>query len=260
MARGHRASGGRFGADFSYQDWASAGFRFDEPDAGGPDDEDDAAPDVAVYHEPDEALDEQDHRLPSRPERRQEEMPERGWEDLPEHGLGDPPNRIDLDGYRARLFGGPGASLYGDPGVPRQNDWNSDQLPAVSATAEWEEPVRPEPIAETGSMVRPYTKTGGRTRSDYDLAIEALVSTSDRGRLPEAAVLPEHRSICGLCLDTRSVAEVAAHLRLPLGVARVLIGDMAGMGLVLIHQSGMVVGDRPSIEFMERVLSGLRRL
>jgi hypothetical protein len=73
-------------------------------------------------------------------------------------------------------------------------------------------------------------------------------------------VLPEHRSIAGLCLDTRSVAEVAAHLRLPLGVARVLIGDMAGMGLVLIHQSGMVVGDRPSIEFMERVLSGLRRL
>ncbi|ALG06003.1 DUF742 domain-containing protein [Kibdelosporangium phytohabitans] len=260
MARGHRASGGRFGADFSYQDWASAGFRFDEPDAGGPDDDDDAAPDVAVYHEPDEALDEQDHRLPSRPERRQEEMPERGWEDLPEHGLGDPPNRIDLDGYRARLFGGPGASLYGDPGVPRQNDWNSDQLPAVPAATEWEEPVRAEPIAETGSLVRPYTKTGGRTRSDYDLAIEALVSTSDRGRLPEAAVLPEHRSICGLCLDTRSVAEVAAHLRLPLGVARVLIGDMAGMGLVLIHQSGMVVGDRPSIEFMERVLSGLRRL
>ena len=86
------------------------------------------------------------------------------------------------------------------------------------------------------------------------------MSTSDRGKAPDAAVLPEHRSICGLCLDTRSVAEVAAHLRLPLGVARVLIGDMAGMGLVLIHQSGMVVGDRPSIEFMERVLSGLRRL
>jgi hypothetical protein len=113
---------------------------------------------------------------------------------------------------------------------------------------------------ETGSLVRPYTRTGGRTRSDYDLAIEALVSTSERGKAPDAAVLPEHRSICGLCLDTRSVAEVAAHLRLPLGVARVLIGDMAGMGLVLIHQSGMVVGDRPSIEFMERVLSGLRRL
>jgi hypothetical protein len=29
--------------------------------------------------------------------------------------------------------------------------------------------------------------------------------------------------------------------------------------MVACH-SGMVVGDRPSIEFMERVLSGLRRL
>lgn len=195
-------------------------------------------------------------------------MPERGWEDLPEHG--DAPNRFDVDGLGARLFGGPSATLYGDPGIPSQTDWDSKEIPSVLTGAAMEASsgngvhgggeIEYAGAAETGSMVRPYTKTGGRTRSDYDLAIEALVSTSERGRSPDAAVRPEHRSICGLCLDTRSVAEVAAHLRLPLGVARVLIGDMAGMGLVLIHQSGMVVGDRPSIEFMERVLSGLRRL
>jgi hypothetical protein len=228
--------------------------------------------------------------------RRVEEMPEKGWEDLPEHDVGDAPNRFDVDGFRARLFGGPGATLYGDSGIPAQSAWDSKEIPTVSGRDPGRDDLRdsgphrgfidsgvhhsgldsgmfagedflgggdgrggPAPH-ETGSLVRPYTKTGGRTRSDYDLAIEALVSTSERGKAPDAAVLPEHRSICGLCLDTRSVAEVAAHLRLPLGVARVLIGDMAGMGLVLIHQSGMVVGDRPSIEFMERVLSGLRRL
>jgi len=221
---------------------------------------------------------------------------EKGWEDLPEHDVGEAPNRFDVDGFRARLFGGPGATLYGDSGIPAQSTWDSKEIPTVGgrdisdsgvrhsgahsgfhsgihsgihASGAWgaEEFLGGDPgrgggsgAAETGSLVRPYTRTGGRTRSDYDLAIEALVSTSDRGKVPDAAVLPEHRSICGLCLDTRSVAEVAAHLRLPLGVARVLIGDMAGMGLVLIHQSGMVVGDRPSIEFMERVLSGLRRL
>jgi hypothetical protein len=216
-------------------------------------------------------------------------MPEKGWEDLPEHDVGEAPNRFDVDGFRARLFGGPGATLYGDSGIPAQSTWDSKEIPTVGrdgisdsgahhsgahsgvySSGSWQseeflgagDPGRgggPAPH-ETGSLVRPYTRTGGRTRSDYDLAIEALVSTSERGKAPDAAVLPEHRSICGLCLDTRSVAEVAAHLRLPLGVARVLIGDMAGMGLVLIHQSGMVVGDRPSIEFMERVLSGLRRL
>jgi Protein of unknown function (DUF742) len=216
-------------------------------------------------------------------------MPEKGWEDLPEHDVGEAPNRFDVDGFRARLFGGPGATLYGDSGIPAQSTWDSKEIPTVGrdgisdsgvrnsgahsgvySSGAWgaEEFIGAEAgrgggaaaAHETGSLVRPYTRTGGRTRSDYDLAIEALVSTSDRGKAPDAAVLPEHRSICGLCLDTRSVAEVAAHLRLPLGVARVLIGDMAGMGLVLIHQSGMVVGDRPSIEFMERVLSGLRRL
>jgi hypothetical protein len=216
-------------------------------------------------------------------------MPEKGWEDLPEHDVGEAPNRFDVDGFRARLFGGPGATLYGDSGIPAQSNWDSKEIPTVGregisdsgvrhsgahsgvySSGAWQaeeflgaaDPGRGGGAAaqETGSLVRPYTRTGGRTRSDYDLAIEALVSTSERGKAPDAAVLPEHRSICGLCLDTRSVAEVAAHLRLPLGVARVLIGDMAGMGLVLIHQSGMVVGDRPSIEFMERVLSGLRRL
>jgi Protein of unknown function (DUF742) len=195
-------------------------------------------------------------------------MPDNGWQDLPEHS--DAPHRFDVDGLGARLFGGPSATLYGDPGIPSQLDWDSREIPTVlTGTSEtsgsfqyydYDALESGDGAHEAGSMVRPYTKTGGRTRSEYDLAIEALVSTSERGRSPDAAVRPEHRSICGLCLDTRSVAEVAAHLRLPLGVARVLIGDMAGMGLVLIHQSGMVVGDRPSIEFMERVLSGLRRL
>ncbi len=140
-----------------------------------------------------------------------------------------------------------------------------DPGPSTS-TAGWSRPKLPsqlpppDPVTETGSLVRPYTRTGGRTRPDYDLAIEGLVSTSDSGWEMEEALLPEHRAICSLCMDTKSVAEVAAHLRLPLGVVRVLIGDMAGMGLVVIHSSDAIVGDRPSMEFLERVLSGLRRL
>ncbi|WP_019816667.1 DUF742 domain-containing protein [Saccharomonospora saliphila] len=125
-------------------------------------------------------------------------------------------------------------------------------------------PGRPgddEPVEDEGSgLVRPYFRTRGRTKPDYDLAIEALISTSERGRRLERVRVPEHRSICGLCLDTRSVAEVAALLGMPLGVVRVLVGDVAGLGLVLVHSASSMVGDRPSIEFMERVLSGLRRI
>ncbi|GAA3555285.1 DUF742 domain-containing protein [Amycolatopsis ultiminotia] len=110
------------------------------------------------------------------------------------------------------------------------------------------------------SRVRPYARTRGRTRSDHNLALEALVSTSDDGRCYRGVRSIEHRRICDLCLDTRSVAEIAAHLHLPLGVVKVLVGDMADIGLVLLHQTELVLGDRSSREFMERVLQGLRSL
>jgi|SRR5947207_7433763 len=132
----------------------------------------------------------------------------------------------------------------------------------------WHEPVpsvpsygyTEVPVASAGSRVRPYTRTGGRTRSDHNLALEALVSTSDDGRRYRGVRSIEHRRICDLCLDTRSVAEIAAHLRLPLGVVKVLVGDMADLGLVHIHQTELILGDRSSREFMERVLAGLRAL
>ncbi|WP_245976114.1 DUF742 domain-containing protein [Amycolatopsis palatopharyngis] len=108
-------------------------------------------------------------------------------------------------------------------------------------------------------MVRPYTRTGGRTRPGRDLAMEALVSTSESGRCGEARSV-EHKGICDLCVETRSVAEVAAHLGLPLGVVKVLVGDLAEAGLVRIQEPSLLFGDRTSLEFMERVLDGLRAL
>jgi hypothetical protein len=110
------------------------------------------------------------------------------------------------------------------------------------------------------SRVRPYARTGGRTRSDHDLALEAMVSTSDLGRANPTAAPAEYRAICDLCADARSVAEIAAYLGLPLGVVKVLAGDMADAGLVIIHETGLSLGDRSSREFMERVLQGLRAL
>lgn len=196
-------------------------------------------------------------------------MTEGEFEDPADYASSDIPNRFDISGYRQGLFGGPGADLFGEPGMSVNDRSASWQQPVAVPVQQQQQqhqqqPGRqnqpaPDPVTETGSLVRPYTRTGGRTRSDYDLAIEALVSTSDQGEMEEA-LLPEHRAICELCMDTKSVAEVAAHLRLPLGVVRVLLGDMAGMGLVVVHTSDAVVGDRPSMEFLERVLSGLRRL
>lgn len=118
-----------------------------------------------------------------------------------------------------------------------------------------------EDFGEGGAAaVRPYTWTRGRTKSGFDLAIETLLSTSQRGREQLGLLQVEHRAVAELCEQTRSVAEVAALLSLPLGVARVLLGDMAGLGLVTVHQTASSAGTVPDLALMERVLSGLRRL
>ncbi|PXY28465.1 hypothetical protein BAY60_17180 [Prauserella muralis] len=115
------------------------------------------------------------------------------------------------------------------------------------------------PAEETG-FVRPYAITGGRTKANYALELETLVSTR------EAAVMAvpdqiEHQQIMEQCRTPHSVAEIAATLRVPFGVARVLISDAADAGLVTVHRT--ITGDEGAeahLMLMERVLSGLRRL
>jgi hypothetical protein len=109
-------------------------------------------------------------------------------------------------------------------------------------------------------VVRPYTWTRGRTRPVQDLAVETLVSTSDEGRDVTAICSAEHAAIAELCADVRSVAEVAALLGLPLGVARVLLADMIDTGLVHVHRNSLSLDSAPDISLMERVLAGLQRM
>ncbi|MEO6703382.1 MAG: DUF742 domain-containing protein [Jatrophihabitantaceae bacterium] len=109
----------------------------------------------------------------------------------------------------------------------------------------------------TSGMVRPYALTGGRTRSEHSYPLEALVLTSFAGERLEADRSPESQAICQLCVHSRSVAEIAAHLHVPIGVTRVLVGDLADEGLVLVHVQSQ---DAPDTELLERVLGGLRKL
>jgi hypothetical protein len=150
-----------------------------------------------------------------------------------------------------------GEQMYGMAPQPR------GVMPPVPATGPIDmRVVEAEQLgtATGASAVRPYTWTRGRTKSGLDLAIETLVSTSQRGREQMGMLQVEHRAVAELCEQTRSVAEVAALLSLPLGVARVLLGDMAGLGVVTVHRTASSAGNKPDLALMERVLSGLRRL
>lgn len=111
---------------------------------------------------------------------------------------------------------------------------------------------------EVYDLVRPYSWTGGRTAPSHDLAIEALISAT--GQAPDPAAGPEHHAIHGLCGSPRSVAELAALLSVPLGVVRVVLGDMAAAGSVMVHDTAGSADGAPDLALMRRVLSCLQRL
>jgi len=111
-------------------------------------------------------------------------------------------------------------------------------------------------------QIRPYAMTGGRTRpARSDLTIEALVSTTALGRrVARDRLGVDWRPIALLCQDLVSVAEISARLEIPLGVARVLVADMAEVGLVAIHQRDPSESNGTDRALLERVLAGLRAI
>jgi hypothetical protein len=165
---------------------------------------------------------------------------------------------VGSDGAAAPLSGG-----FPPPGESTGSRWawDGDALP-VRATDGGSVPLvvppqRAEPDDGSTAAVRPYVMTGGRTRANLDLSLETLVSTLEKVvpyQLPhdEAAVLDLCRA------QSRSVAEIAALHRVPIGVAKVLIADLATAGLMAVHRSFAASGT--DLALMERVLGGLRRI
>ncbi|WP_330287825.1 DUF742 domain-containing protein [Streptomyces sp. NBC_00576] len=117
------------------------------------------------------------------------------------------------------------------------------------------------------ARVRPYSLTGGRTRFGHVLLVETFVAaieaSEERKELENGSlstrVMPELRAIVELCRRMRTVAEIAALLRTPLGVVRVLLSDLADQGKIRVYGTGHGPG-QPDRALLERVLSGLRRL
>lgn len=110
--------------------------------------------------------------------------------------------------------------------------------------------------AGTRRIVPAYAVTGGRTRSlGRDLPIETMVTTTTKGISAVVDLRFERRAVVLLCRKPQSVAEVAALVRVPLGVARVLVSDLTTAGHLAVH---LPTTDRPDRAVLERLLSGLR--
>ena len=112
---------------------------------------------------------------------------------------------------------------------------------------------------ETSSFVRPFVRSGGRTRAEVELPLEALVSAVPSAMGSDSGpAMDEHRLVLALCAQPRSIMEIAALAHIPLGVARVLVGDLAATGEITVHRTADGVG--PNVELLERVLTGLSHL
>jgi hypothetical protein len=112
---------------------------------------------------------------------------------------------------------------------------------------------------EAGPVVRPYALTRGRTKPPgAGLGLIDLVAASS-GVVADARGLgPEHRRLLGLCRSPMAVADLASETDLPLGVVRVLLGDLQEKGLVAA--AGPTGHSNPEENVLRSVLDGLRAL
>ena len=108
--------------------------------------------------------------------------------------------------------------------------------------------------------VRPYTLTGGRTRtrSRDELLVETMVSVPDYDSEFSDSLLPESQAVYERARRPVSIAELSVLLSIPLGVIRVLVGDLAAAGVLFVHPTGHSY--RHDTDVLERVLDGLNRL
>ncbi len=117
---------------------------------------------------------------------------------------------------------------------------------------------------EAGPVVRPYAMTRGRTTStgQHRLDLIAVVVTEPQADDPEGdhTLSPEHVDIVDLCRDTpQSVAELAAELNLPIGVVRVLVGDLVTGEFVHVNRP-VPPAELPDEGILRDVINGLRAL
>ena len=116
-----------------------------------------------------------------------------------------------------------------------------------------------EPAAPS-RFVRQYALTRGRVTSrGDDLTLDTLVQSTAVARARPGGLSAEQQRILLLATDPISIAEISAHLHLHLGIARVLVSDLAALGRVLVSDTARSAAG-PDLPTLERLLDDLQAL
>ncbi|MGW5122084.1 DUF742 domain-containing protein [Streptomyces noursei] len=111
-----------------------------------------------------------------------------------------------------------------------------------------------------GRLVRPFTVSRGRTRPTADFDLMTMVRAT--GRRPAGLQGPDYDRVLELCGGPVPVAEVAAHLRQPAAVTKVLLADLVDCGALTARTPpALSAGPAPRTDraLLEAVLHGLRQ-
>jgi hypothetical protein len=113
---------------------------------------------------------------------------------------------------------------------------------------------------DAGPVVRPYTVTRGRTRPHGDALDLIVVLEATNAPVHQRARLgPEHRRLLTLCRQPIAFADLASEVDLPVGVVRVLVGDLRDENLVRVLKP-TPTGNVPNELVLRKLLHGLRAL
>lgn len=110
---------------------------------------------------------------------------------------------------------------------------------------------------ESAQLVRPYVITNGRQLPDSDrYELMTLVTASTDGQRKDH-LGPEKRSVLQLCEGGfLTVAEIAGHLTLPVGIIRVLLSDLAETGYI-VSRAPTPPAHLTDVQVLQEVLDGL---
>jgi hypothetical protein len=112
---------------------------------------------------------------------------------------------------------------------------------------------------DAGPVVRPYAMTGGRTRpSSGEFDLIALIVAIQPAAVVGGELGPEQAAIIELCQRPTSVAEISAHLDLPVGIVRVFLGDLLDSGFILTREPRRATHANEPV--LRAVINGLRSL
>ncbi|WP_298182552.1 DUF742 domain-containing protein [Saccharomonospora sp.] len=111
-----------------------------------------------------------------------------------------------------------------------------------------------------GPLIRPYAITKGRIpASDIKLDIATQVMALSGVKRDPVGLTPEHHTILDLAERPLSVAEIAAHLKVPIAVAKVLCSDLIERGDVIVRSPTQPM-KAPDRQLLQAVLDGLSQL